>query len=143
MNTMSIEMLTPERADALWPSLEPMYIAACRENNLEHDMDPALIHRLATGGMCAVFVGFVDEAPACTIAVQFHVTNGKKGADLIAMAGQHLMTFKRLYWHTIIEWLKANEIQFLDAYVPESRTEIYKKKFGFNKSCACVRMSLQ
>lgn len=141
MNDLTVEMVTPERAVELWPVLEPMYAAACRENNLEQ-MEPTVIRDLAATGMCAVFVGFVDKAPACTVAIQFHVTNGKKGADLIAMAGQHLMTFKRLYWDTIILWLKANNVEFLDAYVPESRAEMYRKKFGFNKSCACVRMSL-
>jgi hypothetical protein len=70
------------------------------------------------------------------------MANGHKGADLIALAGKHLIAFKRRYWKSIIEWLKANEIEFLDAYVPAERAMLYTNKFGFDKSCAYMRMSL-
>jgi hypothetical protein len=143
MATISIEMLTPERAEELWPALEPMYASACESHDIAKDeMDANAIRELARTGMCAVFVGFVDGEPTCTIAIQFNMTNGKKGADLIAMAGQHLLKFKAAYWDIILDWLRANEVQFLDAYIPAERTAMYQKKFGFDKSCAYVRKTL-
>lgn len=140
---MTIEMLTPERAEELWPVLEPLYMSACESHEIAKDeMDAGTIRDLARNGLCAVFVGYIGPQPACTIALQFHYTNGRKGADLIAMAGQNLLTFKSAYWNIIMDWLKANGCEFLDAYVPESRIGMYKKKFGFDKSCALVRKTL-
>ena len=143
MSTISIEMLTPERVAELWPTLEHMYVDACRSHDIaKDDLSATTIRTLAETGMCAVFVGFVDDAPTCTIAIQFTKVNGRKGADLIAMAGQHLLKFKAAYWDIIMDWLRANEVQFLDAYIPAERTAMYQKKFGFDKSCAVVRKTL-
>jgi hypothetical protein len=52
------------------------------------------------------------------------------------------MRFKAAYWRTILEWLRANGVQFLDAYAPERLAKIYMSRFGFNKSCSYVRMTL-
>jgi hypothetical protein len=52
------------------------------------------------------------------------------------------MKFKAAYWDTILDWLRANGVQFLDAYAPDRLARIYRSKFGFNKSCSYVRMSL-
>lgn len=143
MSVMSVEMLAPERVDELWPALAPMYAAACESHEIaKEELSADDIRELGRTGMCAVFVGFIDNVPTCTIAIQFNMTNGKKGADLIAMAGQNLLKFKAAYWQTILDWLKANQVEFLDAYVPEERAVMYKKKFGFNKSCAYVRKNL-
>jgi hypothetical protein len=143
MATISIEMLTPERVATLWPALESMYAEACRSHEIAKDeLSAEDIRKLGETGMCAIFVGYVDEQPTCTIAIQFNNTNGRKGADLIAMAGQHLLKFKAAYWDIILDWLRANEVQFLDAYIPAERTAMYQKKFGFDKSCAYVRKTL-
>ena len=143
ISTISIEMLTPERVAELWPVLEPMYAEACQSHEIAKDeLAPDDIRKLGETGMCAVFVGFVEAEPTCTIAIQFNMTNGRKGADLIAMAGKHLLKFKAAYWDIILDWLRANGVQFLDAYIPAERTAMYQKKFGFDKSCAYVRKTL-
>ena len=143
MSTISIEMLTPDRVTELWPILADMFQAACEGNEIAKDeMDAEDIRQLAESGMCAIFVGAVDDEPTCILALQFNITNGMKGADILALAGKHLLQFKSAYWELILEWLRANEIEFLDAYIPESRINMYKKKFGFNKSCGYVRMNL-
>ena len=141
--TMTIEMLTPERVAELWPVLEPHYEAACQGNEIAKDeMDAKDIYVLAAVGMVAIFVGFEDGEPACVMGIQFNTTNGRKGADIMALAGRGLMRFKAAYWQSILDWLKANGVQFLDAYAPERLAKIYLNRFGFTKSCMYVRMAL-
>ena len=136
-------MLTPERVTELWPVLEPMFQSACEGNEIAKDeMDADDIRRIAEEGMCAIFVGFLNDEPSCVLALQFNITNDMKGADVLALAGRGLLQFKSAYWDIILNWLRLNEIEFLDAYIPESRVNMYKKKFGFNKSCGYVRMNL-
>lgn len=143
MSSMTIEMLTPERVTELWPVLEPHFDAACKGNEIAKDeLDAKDIYVLAITGLVAVFVGFEDGEPACVLGIQFNNTNGHKCADVMALAGRNLVKFKAAYWHIIIEWLKANEVQFLDAYAPERLAKIYMNRFGFNKSCRYVRMTL-
>lgn len=143
MTQMSIEMLTPERVTELWPVLEPHFEAACQGNEIAKDeLDAKDIYVLAVTGLVAIFVGFENDEPACVMGIQFTNTNGHKGADVMALAGRGLMRFKRAYWRSIIEWLKANGVEFLDAYAPERLAKIYMSKFGFNKSCMYVRMAL-
>lgn len=143
MSQMSIEMLTPERVTELWPVLEPHFDAACQGNEIAKDeLDAKDIYVLAITGMVAVFVGFEDGEPACVLGIQFNTTNGHKCADVMALAGRGLMRFKAAYWHIILEWLRANEVKFLDAYAPERLAKIYRNRFGFDKSCMYVRMAL-
>ena len=143
MPAMTIEMLTPERVTELWPVLEPYFEDACNGNEIARDeLDAKDIYVLAITGLVAVFVGFEDGEPACVMGIQFNNTNGKKGADVMALAGRGLMRFKAAYWHVILEWLKANGVEFLDAYAPERLAKIYMNRFGFNKSCSYVRMTL-
>lgn len=144
MNNMSIEMLTPSRVTDLWPALEPHFDAACRGNDIAKDeLDSKDLYVLALTGLIAIFVGFEDGEPACVMGIQFNTANGHKCADVIALAGRGLMRFKAAYWHIILEWLRANDVEFLDAYAPERLAKIYMNRFGFTKSCAYVRMTLQ
>ena len=143
MSGMSIEMLTPERVIDLWPVLEPHFAAACDGNEIAKDeLDAKDIYVLAVAGVVAVFVGFEDGEPACVLGIQFNTTNGRKGADVMALAGRGLMRFKRAYWRIILDWLRANGVEFLDAYAPERLAKIYMNRFGFDKSCVYVRMAL-
>jgi len=113
MTQMSIEMLTPERVTELWPVLEPHFEAACQGNEIAKDeLDAKDIYVLAMTGLVAIFVGFENDEPACVMGIQFTNTNGHKGADVMALAGRGLMRFKRAYWRSIIEWLKANGPQY-------------------------------
>lgn len=143
MTMMSIEMLPADRIDQMWPQLEPLYAAACKSHEIaQSEMDAEAIRKLAVEGLCAIFVMYYGGKIGCTLAIQFHETNGQKGADIIAMAGEKLMMFRRAYWHIVLEWLRANGVKFVDAYVPEERTDMYKRKFGFGMSCGHVRMTL-
>jgi hypothetical protein len=139
----TVEMVTPEKATELWPLLKPMLAAACESNEISKDeFEPEDVYLLVQTGMAAMFVFYEDDVPACTVVFQFHMTGDKKGADIISMGGKNLMKFKALFWPSILQWLRANGVQFVDAYANERIAQIYKSKFGFSKSCAHVRMSL-
>ena len=140
---LTIEMLTPERVAELWPVLEPLFDAACKGNEIARDeMDAKDIYVLAVTGLVAIFVCFEDGEPACVLGIQFNTANGHKCAEVVALAGRGLMRFKIAYWRIILEWLRANEVEFLDAYAPERLAKIYLTRFGFSKSCMYVRMVL-
>lgn len=143
MSDMTIELLDAEKVQALWPKLEPMFEAACNAHEVAKDeLQAKDIYVLAFTGLCAVFVGAVDGEPHCVLAIQFNQTNGRRGADILALAGKDLLRFKAAYWTLILDWLRANGVQFLDAYAPERLAKIYMNKFGFDKSCTYVRMTL-
>lgn len=143
MSEMGIEMLTPKRVEELWPQLEPYFAAACAGNEIAADeMDAKDIYVLTQTDLAVVFAGFADSELACVMALQFNTTNGRRGADIIALAGRGLMKFKALYWTSILDWLRINGVKFVDAYAPARLAKLYINKFGFTKSCSYVRMSL-
>lgn len=142
-DSLTIEMLSPEQVDAEWATLEPMFAASCRSNSVsELDVTPADIKAAALTGLCVVFAFRKAGKTSMVLALQFTDTNGHKGAEIMAMGGRHLMQFKGAYWNLILDWLKANGCKFLDAYANERLARVYMDKFGFNKSCAFVRMTL-
>jgi hypothetical protein len=127
----------------LWPALEPLVEAACEGNIIaKGEMDAGHVLLAAQLDQAVVFAGFLDDKVACILAVQFFETNGHKGADVMALAGRQLLSFKAAFWEPILTWLVANKVEFLDAYTPTERAAMYIKKFGFDESCAYVRMNL-
>lgn len=139
----AIEQLTAERTLELWPKLKPILDIACQSNEVgQTDITAEDIYLLALTEMCVIFSCTVDGEPTCLLVFQFSETNGMKSADLVAMAGQHLMKFKTLYWEHVLAWLRVNGIQFLDVYANERLAELYRKKFGFERSCVMLRKVL-
>jgi hypothetical protein len=138
-----IEMLSEEQVEKLWPQMEPLFKQACDSNELSRtDLSPEIIYDLAIDGTIVIFAFYEAGRVATVLAIQFTDTYGLRGADLIAMAGRNLMVFKKLFWEYILDWLRANNIKHVDAYANERIAEIYKTKFGFEKSCQFVRMTL-
>jgi len=143
MGDLTIEMLEPEQVADEWSALRPLLKASCESNEVGiSDITPDDIRALAETGMCVLFVGRERGKIGVVIGLQFTDTNGHKGADVIAMAGERLMKFRDAYWGLILDWLKANGCEFLDAYANDRLAKIYKSKFGFTKSCQLVRMML-
>jgi len=144
VKTLSIEMLTPPRVEILWPKVEPLLKLSCESNEVgAFDIAPYDIYRLAKSEQAVVFAAFENKTLVAVLAFQFHMTNGKKGADVIAMAGKNLLTLKAAFWQPILDWLKANGVEFVDAYARPNLAHVYAKKFGFNKSCTMVRMTFE
>jgi hypothetical protein len=140
---LSLEMLSPSQIEGMSDELEEMFDLACEGNDIANEeMTGKDVVELGREGMAALFAGMYKGKLSFVFAIQFTETNGHKGADLIAMAGKKLLLFKAAYWSTVVEWLKMNGIEFLDVYTPNSRADMYTKKFGFNKSCAYMRMNL-
>lgn len=140
----SIEFLTPQRVEELWVYLDPMLQKSCEGNEISKGETTAKeIHDLAVTGMCCLFVYFEDNVPTLVLAIEFFMEGNKKGASILALGGKNLMNFRRFYWQSILDWLKANKVQYLDAHVASEYTKVYLKKFGFEKSCALVRMPLK
>ena len=136
-------MVSPEKATELWPSIQPMLKASCDSNEIaKSEFEAEDIYLLVQTSMAAMFVGYENDEPACVLAFQFHMTGSKKGADVIALGGRSLLRFKAMFWPSILGWLRTNNVQFVDAYATDRLAQIYKAKFGFNKSCAHVRMDL-
>lgn len=127
----------------LWPALEPLVKSACEGNVIaKGEMDTGHVLVATQTDKAVMFAGFLEGKVACILALQFFDANGHKGADVMALAGRHLLRFKAAFWSPILDWLRANKVEFLDAYTPTERAEVYIKKFGFNDSCAYVRMNL-
>lgn len=143
MSALSIEMLSPARVTELWPVIEPLLQASCESNEIAKDeMDTRDIYVLTQTDLCVIFLMSDEDGPGCIVALQFNDTNGRRGADVIAMGGRSLLRFKTAYWAVILDWLRANGVKFLDAYANERLGRIYASKFGFEKSCTYVRMIL-
>jgi hypothetical protein len=143
MTTLSIELLSKERVTELWPALEPLVESACEGNVVaKGEMDAGHVLLATQLDKAVAFAGFVDSEVKCILVLQFFEVNGHKGADVMALAGRHLLKFKAAFWEPILQWLVANDVEFLDAYTPMHRADVYLKKFGFTESCAYVRMNL-
>lgn len=141
--SLTIEMLTPPRVLELWPKMEPLFKQACEANPAAALTQSAenILH-LSQTDQAVIFACFDNGRVFTVLAFQFVTSNGHKGAELIAMAGRNLIQFKNAFWKPILDWLTANKVEFLDAYAPERLAEIYTSRFGFDKSCTFVRMTL-
>lgn len=143
MSRLTIEMLSPEQVGDEWEAIEPMLAASCASNEVGAlDITPADILAGAITDQCVLFLGREYGIPKSVIAFQFHMTNGHKGADIVAMGGERLLDIKDAYWTLLLDWLKANGCEFLDAYATPRLANVYMRKFGFTRSCTLVRMTL-
>lgn len=140
---LTIELLEPSRITALWPAIEPMVKTACAGHAIAQDeLSSDDIYVMSQTDMCVMFGCFEDNELALIVVIQFYMTGEHKTADIVAMAGRKLMQFKSMFWPSILDWLRANGVKFVDAYAPDRLAKLYMAKFGFGKSCAYVRMSL-
>lgn len=143
MSKLSIEMLSNEQVQTLWPDLLPLVEDACKGNEIAADeMDSHYVLKALMSNKAVMFAGYEDAKIACIIIFNFFRVNDHKGASVMALAGRRALAFKAAFFDRILDCLKANNIEFLDAHVPLHRVEMYMRKFGFNKSCAYIRMTL-
>jgi hypothetical protein len=143
VSELAIELLTQERAIALWPKIAPLVEKSVRGNVMSSsDMDSQYVFNAICADEAVIFAGFEGGDLATILGIQFSDANGHKCADIIALAGRRLTKFKQQFWNPILDWLRANGVEFLDSYVPTERAMLYVNKFGFDKSCAHIRMTL-
>lgn len=143
MSEVEVELLSQERAIAMWPEIAPLVEQSITGNVVSMtDMDAQYVFNALCSDELVVFGGFEENKLICVLAIQFSEANGHKCADIVALGGRRLTSFKRLYWEPILKWLRANGVEFLDSFVPLDRAMVYTNKFGFDKACAHIRMSL-
>jgi hypothetical protein len=142
-NDLSIEMLSVDRVVELWPVIEPFFEAACASHVIAKDeMQASDYYILATLEQLAILVCFDGDTPALALAIQFSMVNSHKCAEIMGLGGRKLFKFKTAYWQLVLDWLRANDVEFLDAFASDRMAKIYRNKFGFEKSCQYVRMTL-
>lgn len=140
---MRIEQLTPDRVEELWPQLEPVFLEACQSNEIsKDDITPEDIRILLAAGQATSFASFDDKGLATVIVLQFHTVMGTKGVDVISMGGRRLLRSADHFWEMIKDWLRANDVKFIDAYASPRLARIYLNRLGFTKSCTYVRTML-
>jgi hypothetical protein len=143
VSDLTVEMLTQERALEMWPRLVPWLEKSIKGNSMTaEDMDVQYIFNAVASDEAVIFVGFEGAVVALVLVIQFQHLNKKLAASIIAMAGRKLRSFASQFWPPVVEWLRANKVDFLDTYVPINRAMLYISKFGFDQSCAKVRMTL-
>jgi hypothetical protein len=140
---MQLVMLSKEEITNMWPILGPLYDASCKGNEVgESEMTALDIYLLAQTDMCVIFAFIEGNELMLTLAVQFHEVGNQKGVDIIGMAGRNLMKCKAAHWDKILDWFRANDVKFVNAYTNDRLAKLFLKKFGFDKSCSYVRMTL-
>lgn len=138
-----LDCLSPEQFLRLWPKLHPLLEAACNSNDVaQTDISPNDIYYLVVTGQCVIFCFTEDGEPELVFAIQFSETNGHKGAEFIALAGRKLVLVRDLYWQSILDWLKANGVEFIDIYSNERIAKIHSRLLGFNRRCVLSRKVL-
>ena len=124
----------------MWDDLRPMLEASCTVNEVcetEIEVDDILV--LMAIDQCTVVAVIEDDRPVFVLTLQFMLNAGKRGANVLAMGGSRLLHMKSLYWDHFLAWLRANKVEFLDAYVPNERRQLYQRRLGFDKSCSFIR----
>jgi hypothetical protein len=139
----SLDFLMPDKALLMWPLLEPIFRQVEGSNEIARDeFTTAGLLEEIKAGECGVFVYYEDNVPKLAFAIQFSMNDRQKHAAIVALAGEGLMRCKTAYWDYILNWLRANGVKRLEAYGNGRIAKIYRERFGFNKSCEYVRMTL-
>jgi len=139
-----IAYVTGTDVEKLRPALTAMLEEAAQGNPFAaEELNPQELVDLAAIGMAVFFVAGEGDEIETILAIRFSDISGKKCAEILALAGKHLLLFKALYWDTIIQWLEQNDVDFLDACVPSERASIYMNKFGFDTQAAVIRRHLE
>lgn len=138
-----VKVLDLTTVKSMWDDIRPMLDASCKVNEVcetEIEVDDILV--LMAIDQCTVIAVVEDDRPVFVLAIQFMLNAGKRGANVLAMGGTQMLRMKSLYWEHFLAWLRANKVEFLDAYVPNERRQLYQKRLGFNKSCSFIRKLL-
>jgi len=142
-DTKSLDFLTPQQVEKLWGHIEPMLEASCEGNEISKgSLTSKDIYDLAIEGQCGIFLYSENNIPTLVLAIQFFMEGNIKGVEFIALGGKNLTSFRKTYWKSILDWFSANKVKIVDAHVAPEWVDVYRKRFGFQKSCSLVRMSL-
>lgn len=137
-------MLHPSEVTTSWGVLKPLLDNLSDSNEMLSD--PYFSEQILMdvhGGYTHILAGFEDEDIKLILVISFAVDRQKeKSVDIIGISGKDLTRYKRLFWDQILDWFRAEGVSYVDTLATPRMAEIYKRKFGFNKSCVAIRMDL-
>jgi len=136
------ELLTPARLQELWPQINPLFEICCTEAS-KGEIMAIDIYTLALQDKAYEFVETLDGIVTVALALEVIPYPRMKLASIFALGGKGLISAKNRYWTYIIEWLKANKIDAIDAAVDERMLKMLVKRFGFELVYRQVRLKLE
>ena len=139
--TFKVELLTGDSLVALWPQIEPIF-ARCCETAAKGELDAGDILRLALENRAYVFVETDEGKVTVAIAMELIPYPKFMAANIFALGGHGLMEAKSRWWKAITEWMKANGVKTVDAWVSASMKRILERRFGFEQVYHHMRMPL-
>ena len=101
------------------------------------------IYTLALQDRAYVFVETLNGIVTVALALEIIPYPRMKLASIFALGGAKLISAKTRYWTYIIDWLKANKIDAIDAAVDERMLNMLTKRFGFELVYRQVRLKLE
>lgn len=136
------ELLTPARLQELWPQINPLFEVCCEEAS-KGEIMAIDIYTLAIQDRAYVFVETLNGIVTVALAMEIIVYPRMKLASIFALGGKNLISAKSRYWSYIIDWMKANKINAIDAAVDDRMLSMLTKRFGFELVYRQVRLKLE
>lgn len=136
------ELLTPARLQELWPQINPLFEVCCSEAS-KGEIMAIDIYTLAIQDRAYVFVETLNGIVTVALALEIIPYPRMKLASIFALGGSKLISAKTRYWIYIIDWLKANKIDAIDAAVDDRMLNMLTKRFGFELVYRQVRLKLE
>ena len=141
-NLYHCELLTPARLQEMWPQINPLFEVCCSEAS-KGEIMAIDIYTLAIQDRAYVFVETLDGIVTVALALEVIPYPRMKLASIFALGGSKLISAKTRYWKYILEWLKANKIDAIDAAVDDRMLNMLTKRFGFELVYRQVRLKLE
>lgn len=138
----TIEYPTQERLTELWPQIQPLFQRCCEEA-ADGEIDAEDIRALHAMGGAHVFVELEEGVVTVAMAIEFIHYPKFKAANVFALGGHGLRQAKNRFWPLVVEWLKANEVKSVDAWVSDGMMKLLNRMLGFKKVYNHTRLMLE
>ncbi len=142
---LTCEMLPPERVEALWSELRPIFQASYDSCEITAGVCEAddILH-MALDNQCCVFGFFADGELRLAMAIQIIPVPRRNIANILGMGGRNMRIFLHHYLPHIFDWLRANGVVSLYTETNDRNAAIYMKKFmaPFGKPQSAVKLGL-
>lgn len=136
------ELLTPARLQEMWPQINPLFEVCCKEAS-KGEIMAIDIYTLALQDRVYVFVETLNGLVTVALALEVIPYSRMRIANIFALGGNGLLGAKTRYWKYVLEWLKANKIDAIDAAVDDRMLNMLTKRFGFELVYRQVRLKLE
>jgi len=134
----TLEYLTPERVDALWPQLSPL-VDAFVERAAAGDYTTDYVYRNLKWQRAFGFVEYLDGVPTFFVVFDVHRHAAYTSADVAVIVGKDLKGVQTRVWPVVVQWMKDNGISYVEGLVNDAMYRICKRLFGFRKTHNHIR----